>query len=288
MTADRPFSVTSDADPATDVTEIAIDDPEDARVAAYRRLNEPAHRREVERDGLFVAEGPTSVERLLASDHHVRSVLVSTTKIDRARPLLADHPDVDLLVAPPEVLDAIVGFHLQRGMVAVAERRPLATVDELIESADRIVVLEGLNDPENLGAIARTARALGVDRLLLDPRTLDPYYRRAVRVSMGEILHCRVARATRWPDDLDRLHAAGFDTWALTPAATADDLFDLAVPARLALVLGAEGPGLTAATLERATRRVRIPITPGVDSLNVGAAAAVALAVTRRVDRHLP
>jgi tRNA G18 (ribose-2'-O)-methylase SpoU len=259
-----------------------IEDPEDPRVEAYRRLNEPAHRRTVERDVLFVAEGPTSVERLLASDHRVRSVLVATGKVDRARRLVADHADVELLVAAAGVLDAIVGFHLQRGMVAVAERRPLAAVDAIAAGTDRLLVLEGLNDPENLGAIARSARALGVDRLLLDPATLDPYYRRAVRVSMGEILHCRVARATRWPDDLDVVHAAGFETWALTPAADADDLFALTVPDRLALVLGAEGPGLSTTTLGRCTRRVRIPISPDVDSLNVGAAAAVALAVTRR------
>jgi tRNA G18 (ribose-2'-O)-methylase SpoU len=276
------FSVTSVAGSATNVTANTIEDPADPRVGGYRRLNDPAARREIERDELFVAEGPTSIERLLASDHQVQSLLVSTSKAARAAALIGDRRDVELLVASTAVLDEIVGFHLHRGMVALAVRRALESVDALVRDARRIVVLEGLNDPENLGAIARSARAFGVDRLLLDPTTLDAYYRRTVRVSMGEILHCRLARATAWPEDLDRVHAAGVDTWALTPDPAADDLWAIDPPDRLALVLGAEGPGLARATLERCTRQVRIPIAGDVDSLNVGAAAAVALAAVTR------
>ena len=150
-------------------------------------------------------------------------------------------------------------------------------------------VLEGLNDPENLGAVARSARAFGVDGLVLDPQCIDPYYRRTVRVSMGEVLHLPVARATDWPDDLGVLHEAGFETWALTPAADAADLWALDVPPRVAILLGAEGPGLSAAAIRASTRRVRIPIAPAVDSLNVGHAAAVAFAhLSRRMSARPP
>ena len=130
--------------------------------------------------------------------------------------------------------------------------------------------------------IARAARALGIDGLVLDPTCTDPYARRTVRVSMGEVLHLPTARVApnEWPDALDDLGATGFETWALTPAADADDIWSLDVPERLALVLGAEGPGLTASAAARATRRVRIPIRPDVDSLNVSHAAAIAFAAT--------
>ena len=145
-----------------------------------------------------------------------------------------------------------------------------------------VAVLEGLNDPENLGAIARSARALGVDALVLDPTCIDPYYRRTVRVSMGEVLHLPVARVEAWPDDLELVRGASFELWALTPDPAADDLFELAVPDRVAVLLGAEGPGLSAAALDAADRRVRIPIDRRVDSLNVGSAAAIAFAVLAR------
>jgi tRNA G18 (ribose-2'-O)-methylase SpoU len=139
-------------------------------------------------------------------------------------------------------------------------------------------VLEGLNDPENLGAVARSARAFGIGGLVLDPRCIDPYYRRTVRVSMGEVLFLPVARAHDWPGDLDVLADAGFEMWALTPDPDADALWSLRPPAKVAVMLGAEGPGLSPGAKALATRCVRIPIEPGVDSLNVAAAAAVAFA----------
>jgi tRNA G18 (ribose-2'-O)-methylase SpoU len=143
-------------------------------------------------------------------------------------------------------------------------------------------VLEGLNDPENLGLIARSARALGVGALLLDPTCIDPYYRRTVRVSMGQVLLLDVARFDDWPAEMEIVHDAGFESWALTPDAAATSIWDADLPERLAIVLGAEGPGLTEATLQRASRRVRIPISADVDSLNVGHAAAIAFAITSR------
>jgi tRNA G18 (ribose-2'-O)-methylase SpoU len=165
--------------------------------------------------------------------------------------------------------------------MAVADRPNLAMLDEVMAAPARtLVVLEGVNDPVNLGAIARSVRGLGGDALVLDPTSADPYYRRSVRVSMGEILHLPVARAPL-TDALDRLVAAGWQVWALTPRPDATDLRDLVRagrPAKVALVLGAEGPGLTERVLAVHTN-VRIPINPDVDSLNVGHAVTAALAL---------
>ncbi len=187
-----------------------------------------------------------------------------------------------MYVADNDVLATTVGFHMHRGIVASAERRPLPSVATVLDGATRIAVLEGLNDPENLGLIARTARAFAIDAIVLDPTCIDPYYRRTVRVSMGEVLLLDVARSQNWPGDLDVISAAGLDTWAMTPAPDAVDLWDLQVPDRLAVIFGAEGPGLTEIAMRCADRRVRIPIDPAVDSINVGHAAAVTFAATRR------
>jgi tRNA G18 (ribose-2'-O)-methylase SpoU len=258
-----------------------ISDPDDERLADYVDLADPAARRRRERDELFVAEGLLAVARLLESPHRVRSILVTPRHQERVA-ALPGADGVPLLVADEEVVAGTVGFHFHRGVVASAERLALPSVADVIARSDRLAVLEGLNDPENLGLIARSARAFGFDGLLLDPTCIDPYYRRTVRVSMGEVLLLDVARFDRWPVGIDALHAAGFETWALTPSADAVSIWRLDVPARLAVVLGSEGCGLAPATLAAATRTVRIPIDSAVDSLNVGHAAAVAFAVAQR------
>lgn len=268
---------------------IRIDDAADPRLVDYRELKDAAARRRIEGDESFIAEGPVAIERLLASSHRVRSVLVSEQKYERLAGLLdgLDPADAPVFVVDKALLHDIVGFDLHRGAIAAADRQPLPTLAHLAATHRRLAVLEGLNDPENLGAIARSARALGIEALVLDPTCIDPYTRRTVRVSMGEILFlptCRVA-TDDWPGALDVLHHAGFDTWAMTPSADSDDIWALAVPDRLAVVLGAEGPGLSLRTIDAATHRVRLPIRADVDSLNVGAAAAVAFAV---IDRETP
>jgi tRNA G18 (ribose-2'-O)-methylase SpoU len=257
---------------------VIISHADDPRLADYADLADPAARRRRERNELFVAEGALAVARLLESPHRVRSILVTPKHRDRVA-ALPGAAGVPLLVADEEVVARTVGFHFHRGVVAAAERLPLPSVADVVTRAQRLAVLEGLNDPENLGLIARSARAFGLDGLLLDPTCIDPYYRRTVRVSMGEVLLLDVGRIDAWPAGLGELHAAGFETWALTPAGDAASIWDLDVPQRLAFVLGAEGPGLSAAAMAAAIRRVRIPISGEVDSLNVGHAAAVAFAV---------
>jgi tRNA G18 (ribose-2'-O)-methylase SpoU len=256
----------------------------------YRALNDPVRRRALERrGGYFVVEGTLALEALLTSTYVVRSVLVTPARAAAVARLVAAHRpaggppagpggDVPVLVRPEEEVAAVAGFPFHRGVLAAADRRPLPGVADVIAGARRVAVLEGLGDHENVGALFRNAAAFGVDAVLLDPTTADPLYRRSVRVSLGHVLHVPWTRFPVWPDGLADLHAAGFATVALTPAPDAEPIDVLAAdpPARLALLLGAEGPGLTPAVLAAATHRTRIPLAARVDSLNVATAAAVA------------
>jgi tRNA G18 (ribose-2'-O)-methylase SpoU len=249
---------------------IEIDDPLDPRLADYRGLRE----RGKESDEYFIVEGLTTIERLLTSTYPVRSVLL--TPATHAR--LADRLGATTVyVMSEDAMSSVAGVNLHRGAVASALRQPAPTLESVMPTARRIVMLEGINDHENLGAIARTARGLGVDALLLDPTCADPFYRRSVRVSMGELLHLPIVRHARWATAFESLAAAGFEIWALTPSPNAIDIFEMTTPQRWAVVVGAEGGGLSADTLARCTN-VRIPMRNGVDSLNVGHAVAVALA----------
>jgi tRNA G18 (ribose-2'-O)-methylase SpoU len=256
-----------------------ISDAADQRLDAYRSL------RGRESGDVLWAEGPTVVERLLASSLHVRSVLVSPAAHRRLDALVNGTSvafGVELFVAEQHVINDVVGFDLHRGAIAIAERPELPALADVIRSLGRTaraVVLEGINDAENIGAIVRSARALGADALVLDPTCADPFYRRAVRVSMGEVFHLPIVRAPL-DEVFARLHDAGFEVWALTPRPDATDIGSLTAPARLALVVGAEGPGLTDAVL-RGQRNVRIPLRADVDSLNVGHAVAAGLAIVQ-------
>src|SRR4051794_9492819 len=249
---------------------IEINDLTDQRLADYRGLRERGR----ESDEFFIVEGTTAIERLLTSTYPVRSVLLTPATHARLGHKLGA---VSVYVVSAEAMSSVAGVNLHRGAVASASRLRPALLGEVLPSAKRLVMLEGINDHENLGAIARTARGLGGDALLLDPTCADPFYRRSVRVSMGELLHLPIVRCGCWCDALDRLITAGFEIWALSPAADATDIMTLTAPQRWALVVGAEGPGLPEETLSRCTR-VRIPMHNGVDSLNVGHAVAVALA----------
>jgi len=262
-----------------DLEPVYIDSPDDELLAPYRSLRDPARRMAMEAEGgHFIAEGVTVVRRLLQSSLTIRSVLVVEGKQQRVDDLLPAH--VPLLVVPQSVMNTVAGFDLHRGVLACADRPTWVPLATLAATSRTIAVLEGLNDHENLGAIARSARALGIDAMLLDPTTADPWYRRAVRVSMGEMMFLPLARATAWPHALHELRAHGFVVAALTPAPDAVDLaaFASTRPERVAVLLGAEGPGLSQAALNASDVRVRIPIRTTVDSLNVGHAAAIAFA----------
>jgi tRNA G18 (ribose-2'-O)-methylase SpoU len=251
---------------------IEIDDPLDARLNDYRRL------RDRRSDEYFIVEGLTAIERLLKSPYPVRSILLTPATHARLADRFTDRlAGITMFIVPAEMMEAVAGVNLHRGAVASATRMPSPDLAVLLPSAQRLVMLEGINDHENLGAIARTARGLGADALLLDPTCADPFYRRSVRVSMGELLHLPIVRCDVWTAAFDEVAAAGFAIWALTPSSEALDIFTMTTPQRWAVVVGPEGPGLSAATLARCTN-VRIPMHNGVDSLNVGHAVAIALA----------
>jgi tRNA G18 (ribose-2'-O)-methylase SpoU len=254
-----------------------VADPDDPRLDDYRHLRDPSLRVAVEREqGMFTVEGRLSVEALLASEHTVRSVLVDERRAERFVPLVG-RPGVDVYVVPAEVVEAVSGFAFHRGLLAVAERPVPRSVEDVATGARRLLVLEGVNDFENLGALYRNAAAFGVDAVLLDPGTAEPLYRRVVRVSIGHVLRIPTARVPDdcWPAVLADLDA---DVLALTPAGE-QTLAEIAAdpPERWAVLVGAEGPGLTDAALAAADRWVRIPMAIDVDSVNVATAAAIAL-----------
>lgn len=259
---------------------VRIDDPDDPRVDDYRALKGREPRTHL------VAESRAVVERLAGSPCRVRSVLVTPQRLVDLHDVIGAL-DAPILVAERAVIERIAGYDVHRGVLASIERPAFANLPTILERSRRIVVLEGCNDLENIGAIARSARALGVDALVLDPTCADPFTRRSLRVSMGELLRLPVARCSRWPDDLALVDAAGFETWALTPSPAAASLVGILrgepVAARVALLAGAEGPGLRASTLERARRHVRIPMHHDVDSLNLGHALAIAIAAVSPV-----
>jgi tRNA G18 (ribose-2'-O)-methylase SpoU len=264
---------------------VPISDPADPRVADFRDLVAGDRRPGTPRGtGPVIVEGVPAVQRLLASPYRVRAVFGVPGRVAA----LGLPDDVPAYEADKWLLSEIIGFRLTRGVLASADRRPPTGLDELLTGPDpgaprRLAVLEGLNDAENLGSIARSAVALGVDGLLLDPRCADPLYRRSVRVSMGHVLALPFAVLTDWPGGLDRLHEAGYLTVALTPADDAVDLgsIDPRAHPRTAVLLGAEGPGLTAQAQAAARLRARIPMRTGVDSLGVAAAAAIAFTLLR-------
>jgi len=258
---------------------IRIDDPEDPRLADYVDLTDPELRRRVEGEqGFFIAESPHVVRRLLASGRAVRSVLTNPSQFDGLAdalvPALASS-SFPTYVAETRVLKRVVGFDLHRGAVASAQRWALPHAHEVLRGARRLLVLEKVNDHENLGLLFRSAAALGIDAVLLDRECSDPLYRRTVRVSIGTAITLPWARI----DNLDAV--SGFTTVALTPSADAMPIDAVAWPDRLAILVGAEGPGLSDAWLHRADTRAQIPMEANVDSLNVATAAAIAMHVSR-------
>ncbi len=254
-------------------------------LADYRALTDVELRRRAEpAQGIFIAEGEMVIRRALRAGYPMRSALMTQRWLPPIADLVED-VDVALYVGSDELLESVTGFHVHRGALAAMGRLPLNTVADLLRQSSRIVVLEEVNSHTNLGAIFRSAAGLGMDAVLLSPTCADPLYRRSVRVSMGEVFSIPYARFESWPGGLAELREAGFRVLALTPDSQAASIDDIEVRDgdKIALLLGAEGPGLSQSALGAATTRVRIPMGNGVDSLNVAAATAVACyAITRR------
>lgn len=255
---------------------ITIDDPEDPRLADFTSLTDVELRRRREpAEGLFIAEGQKVIRRAGEAGYAMRSMLLSAKWIDAMRDVI-DAADAPVYAVTPALAEEVTGYHVHRGALASMQRKPLPGPAEVLTGARRVVVMEAVNDHTNIGAIFRSAAALGMDAVLLSPDCADPLYRRSVKVSMGAVFSVPYARLAAWPQDLHTVRAAGFHLLALTPAPDATDLTTLTPHPRLALLLGAEGPGLSPRALAAADEKVRIPMSHDIDSLNVGAAAAVA------------
>jgi tRNA G18 (ribose-2'-O)-methylase SpoU len=262
---------------------VEIADPADPRLADYRDLRDVELRKHLEAEhGLFLAEGEKVVRRAVAAGFTPRSFLMAPRWLDGLSAEIATS-DAPCYVMSEAAIESLTGFHVHRGALASLERRPLPPVSAVLAGARSVLVLEDIVDHTNVGAIFRSGAALGFDAVLLAPRCADPLYRRAIKVGMGAVFSTPWTRLPDWYDALPSLSAAGFTTVALTLAPDAVPI-EQAVAGldRVALVLGSEGHGLSARWERSADRRAIIPMAPGIDSLNVAAATAVACYVTAR------
>jgi tRNA G18 (ribose-2'-O)-methylase SpoU len=256
-----------------------VEDPADPRLDDFRDLNSIDRRPDLPSGkGLVIAEGVLVVQRMLASRFRPRAMLGNARRL---RELTADleATDAPYYRVTAEVMADVVGFHLNRGVLAAAPRPGELTVEQVLDGARTVAVLEGVNDHENLGSIFRNAAGLGVDAVVFGTGCADPLYRRAVRVSMGHALLVPYAWSTAWPSGLTILREKGFRLLAMTPdrgAATLSDAMATVGDDRVAILVGAEGPGLTETTMRSSDIRVRIPMSRDTDSLNVATAAALA------------
>lgn len=256
-----------------------VDDP---RLDPFRSIKGKGDRG----DGTFVAESELVLDRMLESAYAIRSILITPPRAERIQVLIGRAQSqrsqpFSVYVAERDVIDAVVGYPLHRGVIVLAERQPLVPIHQVLARARTVVVLEDIADPDNIGAVFRHAAGFGVDAIILHGHTADPLYRRTIRVAMGWTLTIPYARtATEDGPITDLLSAAGFAAFALTPDAAAVSLVDAVASiqetTRVALLLGAEGPGLRSETMDHSTG-VRIPMSAGVDSLNVATSGAIAL-----------
>ncbi|WP_068434372.1 TrmH family RNA methyltransferase [Piscicoccus intestinalis] len=278
---------------------ITITDPADERVADYLRLTDMALRTRLEpANGLYLAESEKVIRRALAAGHRPRSYLMAPRWLTDLADLVAraEADGVPVYVGEPDVIRALTGFHLHRGALASMHRPELPALEGLLAKLScagpahdptrrrtRVAVLEDLVDHTNVGACFRSAAALGVDAVLVTPRSADPFYRRSIRVSMGTVFQVPWTRIDPWPDGIELLKNAGYVVAGMTLGDGSITLDALVAQdhRRLALVFGTEGDGLTARTERLLDRRVTIPMMHDVDSLNVAASSAVAFYATR-------
>jgi tRNA G18 (ribose-2'-O)-methylase SpoU len=260
------------------VAQVTVCDASDSRLADYVRLTDVHLRRSLEAaHGLFIAEGAKVIRRAMAAGYPVRSFLVAADKLATVADLAAGS-DAPLYVLPAAAVEQLTGYRVHRGALAAMQRLPLPTVTTVLAGARRIVILEDIVDHANVGSVFRCVAALGFDGVVLAPRCADPLYRRAVKVSMGAVLAVPYARMADWRGGLAEVRAAGFRLLALTPdpAAISISVVRPAPADKVALLIGAEGDGLSGRWLAAADERVRIPMSRGVDSLNAASATAIA------------
>jgi tRNA G18 (ribose-2'-O)-methylase SpoU len=259
---------------------IEIVDPADPRLSDYRDLTDVALRRVLEPDGgLYIAESAKVIGRALAAGHRPRSVLVQAKWLADVAALLADDIETPVYVVAADVAESLTGYAVHRGALAAMRRPVLGSVAEVVAGARTVVILDDIVDHTNVGAVFRSAAALGADAVLISPRCADPLYRRSVRVSMGTVFQVPWTRLPSWSEARTALTHLGFHLAALALADDAVPLEEFAAhrPERVAHLLGSEGDGLSARALRSADTIVTIPMGGGVDSLNVAAAGAVAL-----------
>ncbi|MGZ0710945.1 TrmH family RNA methyltransferase (plasmid) [Coraliomargarita sp. W4R53] len=259
---------------------VSITSAEDPLLADYRDLTDVALRRVLEPEGgLYIAESAKVIGRAIAAGHRPRSVLVQEKWLPDVEMVLGAHPDTPIYVVEPLIAEQLTGYAVHRGALAAMHRPALPSVSDVLASARLVVILEDIVDHTNIGAIFRAAAGLGADAVLVSPRCADPLYRRSVRVSMGTVFQVPWTRLPEWRTAEGMLHDAGMHlaALALTDDAVALDVFTASRPERVALMLGAEGDGLSRNAIAAADTVVTIPMAGGVDSLNVAAASAVAL-----------
>ena len=267
-----------------------LQDALDPRVSDYRNLTDVQLRKAKEpAEGLYIAESAKVLRRALAAGHTPRSFFLTEKWLPQLADVLHAWHHVPAFVGTAAMLEEIIGFNLHRGALAAMQRPEPANLNEVLAGACRVAVLEDIVDHTNIGAVFRSAAALGVDAVLVSPRCGDPLYRRSIRVSMGTVFQVPWVRLPEWPASMELLHAAGFSTAALALAEDSLSIHELALRGekKLALILGTEGEGLSAPTLAAAHFSVTIPMSAGVDSLNVAAASAVAFFATQ-VQRQKP
>ena len=256
---------------------IRIQQSDDPRLADYRSVSDAELLR---RRNRFIAEGRLVVERVFEAGHRVQSMLLNAASLRALEPLMSRlAPDVPVYVCETDDFAAITGFDLHRGCLALAERPRPRHLCEVIQDAEVVLVLEGVTDADNVGSAFRNAAAFGA-HVILSETCCDPLYRKAIRTSMGAVLRTPYARMNDVPGGLTMLRAEGFAIVALTPRADAGDLRRCArrqPNQRMALLVGSEGPGLTAEAEVMADVQVRIPISAEVDSLNLATATGIAL-----------
>ena len=259
----------------TDLSAAELQDYQKLTDVALRRVSEPA-------GGLYIAESAKVIARALAAGHRPRSVLLLEQWLPEVSALLEQY-DVPVFIGTAELLETLTGFEMHRGALASMHRPVLPDPAELLKNARRVVVIEDVVDHTNVGAIFRSVAGLGADAVLVTPRCADPLYRRSVRVSMGTVLQVPWTRLPDWPEAASVLKDNGFHLAALALAddAVSLDMFAVNPPQRVAIMLGAEGDGLSRQALQAADTIVTIPMLHGVDSLNVAAASAVALYALR-------